>query len=86
MPEEEFLIVMTLLIAGIALVFTFAIPLRKALLRKIEGASRSHDPHLIEEVDILRERVGELEERLDFTERLLANQRDVAEIPPGVAR
>lgn len=43
MPEEEFLIVMTLLIAGIALVFTFAMPLRKALLRKIEAPAPAQD-------------------------------------------
>ncbi len=28
------------------------------------------------ELDLLKQRVGELEERLDFTERLLANRRE----------
>jgi len=83
MPHEEFLIVMTLLVSGIALVFSFAIPLRKALLRKIEGRTAMPDQHLLEEVDVLRERVGELEERLDFTERLLAQQRDATALHPG---
>ncbi len=86
MPPEEFLVVMTLLLSGIALVFTFAIPLRKALVRKIEGRQPGPDPQLVEDVDQLRERMLELEERLDFTERLLAQQRDVAGLPPGGAR
>ncbi len=86
MPHEEFIIVMVLLSAGIALVFSFAVPLRKALLRKIEGKSLSQDPHLVEEVDVLRERMGELEERLDFTERLLAQQRESVGLPPGGVR
>lgn len=86
MPESEFLIVMTLLVSGIALVFTFAIPLRKALLRKIEGKQQVQDPHLVHEVEMLRDRMGELEERLDFTERLLAQQRESAALPPGGPR
>jgi hypothetical protein len=86
MPHEEFLIVMTLLVSGIALVFSFAIPLRKALVRKIEGRGTTPDSHLLEEVDVLRDRVGELEERLDFTERLLAQQRDAAALHPGGGR
>jgi hypothetical protein len=86
MPEEEFLIVMTVLIAGIALVFTFAMPLRKALLRKIEAPAPAQDPHLLEEIDGRRDRMGELEERLDFSERLNAQQRVMAGLPPGGSR
>ncbi len=40
------------------------------------------DPGLLEELDRLRQEVAELQERMDFTERLLANQRDA----PGVSR
>lgn len=86
MPHEEFLIVMTLIVSGVALVFSFAIPLRKALVRKIEGRQAMLDPRVLEEVDLLRDRVGELEERLDFTERLLAQQRDAAALHPGGGR
>lgn len=86
MPHEEFLLVMTLVLSGVALVFTFAIPLRKALIRRIEGKAPGPDPHLVEEVDLLRDRMLDLEERLDFTERLLAQQRDAAALPPGGAR
>jgi hypothetical protein len=85
-PHEEFLAMMMLLTSGIALVFFFAVPVRKALLRKLEGGAPPQDPHLLDEVDGLRERVGELEERLDFAERLIAQQRDAAGLPPGGPR
>ena len=63
-------------------------PLARALARRLEGRGVSQD--LLQQVDELRERVrdlessqhrvAELEERLDFTERLLAQRRDV-ELP-----
>ena len=83
MSGEEFVIAMTVLSSGIGLVFYIAVPARKALLRKIEGPPPSQDPVLEGDVEQLRERVGELEERLDFAERLLARHRDGAELPPG---
>lgn len=86
MPHEEFIAMMMLLSSGIALVFFFAVPVRKALLRKLEGGAPQQDTHLLEDVDGLRERVGELEERLDFAERLIAQQRDASALPPGGSR
>lgn len=86
MSGPEFVMAMTLIGSGVTLVFFFAVPIRSAWLRKIEGKSPPHDPQLLGEVDQLRDRVGELEERLDFAERLLAQQRDAAELPPGGAR
>jgi hypothetical protein len=86
MSGPEFVMAMTLMGSGITLVFFFAVPVRRALLRKIEGAAPTHDPVVLAEVDQLRDRLGELEERLDFTERLLAQQRDAPGLPPGGAR
>jgi hypothetical protein len=42
-------------------------------------------PELLEEMDEMRNRMVELEERVDFTERLLAQHRadDPAALPPG---
>lgn len=57
-----------------------------ALADRIRGVTPSgggSDPMLIEEVERLREQVGELAERVDFTERLLAKQRDEARLPGG---
>jgi hypothetical protein len=86
MTGTEFVMAMTLMSSGIGLVFFFAVPVRKAMLRKIEGSAHAHDPALDGEVEDLRARLGELEERLDFAERLLARQRDAAELPPGGLR
>ena len=40
-----------------------------------------HDPALYEELDRLRGDVAELQERMDFTERLLAQRREVEQLP-----
>lgn len=42
----------------------------------------SDDSPLAETVDALQQRVGELEERLDFAERMLAKQREGERLPP----
>jgi len=75
------------LFAAVALV-TF--PLVRAIARRIEGKQRL-DPAVLAELEDLRARVAdleqhqgivqELEERLDFTERLLAQQREQARLP-----
>jgi hypothetical protein len=61
-------------------------PLVRAIARRIEGKAGRPDPALVAELDELRSRVTELEqqqvrfheieERLDFAERLLARQRE----------
>jgi len=85
MPPQVLAIIAIAAVAGIALVLY---PIAKALARRLEGRGVSQD--LLQQVDDLRERVrdleasqhrvAELEERLDFTERLLAQRRDV-ELP-----
>lgn len=67
-------------------------PLMRAIARRIEGRS-SADPTLRAEVDQLRARVAEvetvhhrvleLEERVDFAERLLAQRREPERLPRG---
>lgn len=64
--------------------------LAKAIRKRLEGATL--DPSLTAEVELLRERVrtaesleqrvAELEERLDFAERLLSKQREAARLGP----
>jgi hypothetical protein len=41
------------------------------------------DPMLVEEVDRLRGEVAELHERMEFTERLLARQREAPPLAAG---
>ena len=40
----------------------------------------ARDHELLSEVDALRQEVSELHERVDFTERLLAKQKDDAKL------
>jgi Tfp pilus assembly protein PilO len=85
LPPQVMAIIALATVAGIAFVLY---PIAKALARRLEGRGVSQD--LLQQMDELRERVrdlessqhrvAELEERLDFTERLLAQRRDV-ELP-----
>ncbi len=68
-------------------------PLVRALGRRLEGRSSAGEAALraeidqlrqrVEDVEVMQNRILELEERVDFTERLLANQRREAERLPG---
>lgn len=63
-------------------------PVGKALAARIhQGTLGQAEPHpeVLDELYEVRNRMVEIEERLDFTERLLARQRaeDPAHIPPG---
>ena len=85
MPPQVLAMIALATVAGIAFVLY---PIAKALARRLEGRGVNQD--LLQQMDELRERVrdlessqhrvAELEERLDFTERLLAQRRDV-ELP-----
>lgn len=88
--QEEILIALVIIAISIATVFLFK-PLILALARRIEN--RGVDPALRGDVEQLREqvtdleplrgRVHELEERIEFTERLLAQRRDTDLLPRG---
>lgn len=66
-------------------------PLARAWARKLEG--KVVDPQIhadldqirdqLAEVDSLRARLGEVEDRLEFTERLLAQRKDQDFLPRG---
>jgi hypothetical protein len=86
LPPGVFLLITVAVVGGFVAVFW---PLMRAIARRIEGKA-STDPALLEEIEHLRARVGdlesmqirmgELEERVDFTERLLAQKSDVREL------
>ena len=79
-------VVPVVLFLSIAAVLILRGPLGRALADRLarRGAGRAERADgLTGELDDLRRRMGELEERLDFTERLLARQARVAErLPP----
>ncbi|MFI5234649.1 MAG: hypothetical protein ACHQXA_02970 [Gemmatimonadales bacterium] len=68
---------------GVVLPITLAwfIPMAKARARRLEREGMAVDPDLIAEVDQLRARLGEVEERLDFAERMLAQRAAPPELP-----
>jgi hypothetical protein len=62
-------------------------PLAWARADRVRGRTAGEaDPALLAEVDQLRERLAEVEERLDFAERLLARGGQPDQIPGGVHR
>ena len=84
-------VAMTFILSGGA-VLIFRGALGKAIARRIEGKAGA-DPvqtdrieeleHRLAALEQERARVGELEERLDFAERLLAQRRDAERLPGG---
>jgi hypothetical protein len=57
-------------------------PIGAALARRISGTVEG-DGRQDEEINQLRVRVAELEERMDFTERVLLQQQERGQIPAG---
>lgn len=66
-----------LIALGVVGAVIFKGPVGKALGRRIEnGAPAEPSPELMGDMEDLRARVMELEERLDFTERMLSKARE----------
>jgi hypothetical protein len=63
-------------------------PVGKAIADRIRHGRQQQgalgtDPEVLNELEQLRQDVGELQERVDFAERLLARKADTAELPNG---
>jgi Tfp pilus assembly protein PilO len=81
-------------------VFLLAIsPIGRAIADRIRGVGvgagaseetvrRLHDTQqaILDDLEGVRQELGEIQERLDFTERLLARQREVGQLPLGEAQ
>jgi hypothetical protein len=93
LPPWAFLgtpVIVLISLAFLTATVLITLPLIRAIARRIEGKPRM-DPAFQAEIEELRARVAdleerqgivlELEERLDFTERLLAQQREQARLP-----
>lgn len=86
LPPQVIGLIGIAIVAGAALVL---FPIARAIARRLEGRGVSQE--LLQQVEELRDRVrdleasqhrvAELEERLDFTERLLSQRRDVEQLP-----
>jgi flagellar motility protein MotE (MotC chaperone) len=91
MPPDDFAPVFIITLVIIAMVLILRGPLGKALARRLEGTAGRDDTaadgiaglsERLAELEQRDARVAELEERLDFAERLLA-QRDAERLPRG---
>jgi F0F1-type ATP synthase membrane subunit b/b' len=72
-------IALVALMLGLAKIFTG--PIGVALAERIRGVSGPAHPALAGEMEELRGRVADVEERLDFAERLLAQAREADQLP-----
>ena len=88
--QEQFQIGLVVVVVSIVAIFVLR-PLFAALARRLEGkhadpqlrAEVEHLRELAAEVEPLRSKVQDIEERLEFTERLLAERRDQDLLRPG---
>jgi hypothetical protein len=79
---------------GAAAVGLFFGPIGMALGRRLSGRAHTHAQAELEdmnaqvtaEMDDLRRRLGEVEERLDFAERLLTDDAAANQLPRGAER
>jgi hypothetical protein len=84
--DMEGILAITFIFGG-GTAFLLAIsPIGKAIAERIRahGAVPMHDPELLAEVDSLRRDVSELQERVDFTERLLAQSQERQQVGKGL--
>jgi hypothetical protein len=81
---EEIVAIVMVFGTGMVAFVAFS-PIGRAIADRIRGTTMvaAPDPELMAEVDQLRHDVMELQERVDFTERLLARHRDEARLPGG---
>ena len=85
-------VVTILLVGALSLRWVFRTPVGEALAQRIRGGRASAKNAELESeraremearLEQLQDQVGELAERLDFTERMLAAQRERSQLKPG---
>lgn len=81
-PDQGFALILVG-VFGVIVPFGLAwiIPAARARARRIDREGASVDAEVVAEVDQLRARLGEMEERLDFAERMLAHHGGPKELP-----
>ena len=86
--DMEGILAITFIFGGGTLFLLSLSPVGKAIAKRIRshGTVPMQDPELLAEVDALRREVSELGERVDFTERLLMQQQERAQVGRGGAQ
>jgi hypothetical protein len=88
----EDIIAITLIFGGGTLFLLSVSPIGRAIADRIRGRGLMRDSErtdrleesqvgMLEELDLVRQELTDVQERLDFTERLLARQRDLGALP-----
>jgi hypothetical protein len=74
---EQILAIVLIFGGGTAIAIAFS-PIGKAIADRIRGRAveGATDPAVLAELDDVRAQLSELHERMEFSERLLANDRD----------
>jgi Tfp pilus assembly protein PilO len=77
-------VVIAIVVFGLGITKILRGPVGEALADRLRHGPRTRtDATLIAELDELKTRLAEVEERLDFAERLLAAGREVDQLPGG---
>ncbi len=80
---EDILALILIFGGGTLIAISFS-PVGRAIADRIRGqAPAEPDPALYEELERVRGELSELHERVDFTERLLAQRREEGQLPGG---
>lgn len=78
---EDIIAIVMIFGCGMVAIVSFS-PLGKAIAERIRGrVEPASDPAVYEELDRMRGELSELQERVDFTERLLAQSREREGLP-----
>ena len=82
---EDILAIILIFGGGTAIAISFS-PIGKAIADRIRGRSvlAETDPAVLADLDDMRAQLSELQERVDFSERLLSKDRDGKQLEPGV--
>jgi hypothetical protein len=83
--DMEGILAITFIFGGGTTIFLAFSPIGRAIAERIRsrGAVPMQDPELLAEVDALRHDVSELQERVDFAERLLAQSQERQQVGRG---
>jgi hypothetical protein len=80
-------VVIIAVVLMIGLLKIFRGPVGEALAERLRGRTPAQpDAQLMAEMDAMKTRLAEVEERLDFAERLLARRESTEQLPGGVQR
>jgi hypothetical protein len=81
---EDILAIILIFGGGTAVAVSFS-PIGRAIAERIRGNAVGHgpDPETLAEIDDMRAQLSELQERVDFTERLLAKDREAKGLAAG---